>query len=377
MNRIAIFLVVGAVFVAIGIVVGSTANVFPVQASAEAASVDALFNFLLVIAVVVFLIVEGGIVYSVIRFRKRKGDESDGAPIHGNTALEITWTAIPAVVVFVLAIYSYQVFVETRTPREGQLVVGVIGAQFQWQFRYPVPEDDNPEITPELRDRIQQFMVAPDLYLPVGRPVRADIESRDVIHSFFVPAFRVKEDAIPGRVTNAYFTPIEIGEYPVKCAELCGVGHGEMSLINRVFVTEQAEYDRFVADLYARAVEAATNPRLPEVGRQLFLQYPCGNCHMNADLGTMAVLGPDLSNIGAVAEERAAQGVPGIVPPGDAEGVDSPAANYIRGSIVNPNAYLVSGYPANLMPQNYGDPRIMPRDHLEAIVNYLLTLRQE
>jgi hypothetical protein len=89
------------------------------------------------------------------------------------------------------------------------------------------------------------------------------------------------------------------------------------------------------------------------------------------------VLGPDLSNIGAIAEERAAQGVPGIVPPDDAEGVDSPAANYIRGSIVNPNAYVVNGYPANLMPQNYGDPRIMPRDHLEAIVNYLLTLRQE
>lgn len=377
LSRIAIFLIVGAVFVAIGIYVGATVNVFPTAASAEASSVDRLFGFMLAIATVVFLIVEGGIIYSIIRFRKRKGDESDGAPIHGNTALEITWTTIPAIIVFVLSIYSYQVFVTTRTPgNDSPLQIGVMGAQFKWSFRYPLPADDRPEVTDELRDKIRGFMTSEDLYLPVNVPVQVNIESQDVLHAFFVPAFRIKEDAIPGRVTTAFFTPTVVGEYPVKCAELCGAGHGEMSLINNVIIQEQADYDRFIQDLYARAYEAATNPRLPEVGRQLFVQYPCGNCHANNDLGTTAVLGPDLSDIAVQAEQFAAEGAYQAGPT-DEDATDSPAANYIRGSIVNPNAHIVPGYPANLMPQNYGDPNIMPRDHLEALVNYLLTLHGE
>lgn len=374
LSRIAIVLIVGAVFVAIGVLVGSTVNVFPTAASAEASSVDRLFGFMLAIATVVFLIVEGGIIYSIIRFRKRKGDESDGAPIHGNTALEITWTTIPAIIVFVLSIYSYQVFVQTRTPgNDAPLQVGVIGAQFKWSFRYPLPPDDRPEVTDELRDKIRGFMSDPDLHLPVNVPVQANIESLDVLHAFYVPVFRIKEDAIPGRVTTAFFTPTVTGTYPVECAELCGVGHGPMSLASQVIIQEQADYDRFIQDLYARAYEAATNPRLPEVGRQLFLQYPCGNCHANGDLGTTAILGPDLSTIAVQAEQFAAEGAAQIGPT-DENATDSPAANYIRASIVNPNAFVVPGYPANLMPQNYGDPNIMPRDHLEALVNYLLTL---
>lgn len=374
LSRIAIVLIVGAVFVAIGIWVGSTVNVFPTAASAEASSVDRLFGFMLAIATVVFLIVEGGIIYSIIRFRKRKGDESDGAPIHGNTALEITWTTIPAIIVFVLSIYSYQVFVQTRTPgNDAPLQVGVIGAQFKWSFRYPLPADDRPEVTDELREKIRGFMSDPDLHLPVNVPVQANIESLDVIHAFYVPVFRIKEDAIPGRVTTAFFTPSVIGEFQVNCAELCGAGHGAMSLSNRVIIQEQADYDRFIQALYARAYEAATNPRLPEVGRQLFMQYPCANCHANRDLGTTAVLGPDLSDIAVQAAKFAAEGA-AQVGPTDENATDSPAANYIRASIVNPNGHIVPGYPANLMPQNYGDPNIMPRDHLEALVNYLLTL---
>jgi cytochrome c oxidase subunit 2 len=377
LSRIAIFLIVGAVFVAIGVFVGSTVNVFPTAASAEASSVDRLFGFMLAIATVVFLIVEGGIIYSIIRFRKRKGDESDGAPIHGNTALEITWTTIPAIIVFVLSIYSYQVFVQTRTPgNDAPLQVGVIGAQFKWSFRYALPADDRPEVTDELREKIRGFMADPNLHLPVNVPVQANIESLDVLHAFYVPAFRIKEDAIPGRVTTAFFTPSTVGDYPVECAELCGPGHGEMSLITRVFIQEQADYDRFIQDLYARAYEAATNPRLPEVGRQLFLQYPCGNCHANTDLGTTAVLGPNLSDIGVQAVQFAAEGA-AQVGPTDEDATDSPAANYIRASIVNPNSHIVPGYSANLMPQNYGDPNVMPRDHLEALVNYLVTLGGE
>ncbi|HRE49353.1 MAG TPA: cytochrome c oxidase subunit II [Aggregatilineales bacterium] len=369
-SRVIPFLMVGAVFVVIGVLVGLTVRVFPVQASAESVSVDALFNFMLAIAVVVFLIVEGGIIYSILRFRRRAGDETDGIPLHGNTALEITWTTIPAIIVFVLSIVSYQVFAATRAPSDDMLTVRVQGQQFQWTFFYDMPPDSDPAVTPELRERIAQYMVSADLYLPVGRRIQAALSSRDVIHAFYVPEFRIKEDAVPGRTTNVYFTPIKPLESWVLCAELCGVGHAAMSQINRIFVVEESSYEKFVADLYAQAKETANNPRAPEVGKQLVAQkYPCGTCHVIGELGLKGAVGPSLNGVATRAEGHAAasEGLFG--------GTD--AAAYLRGSLVKPNAYVVSGYDAGLMPQNYGDPTIMSEDDLEAIINYLLTLKAE
>lgn len=369
-NRIMPFLFVGAVFVVIGVLVGLTARVFPTQGSAEAVSVDSLFNFMLAIAVVVFLIVEGGIIYSIIRFRRRPGDETDGAPIHGNTALEITWTAIPAVIVVVLSILSYQVFVGTQTATDDMLVIKVRGQQFQWSFQYPMPPDPDPAVTEELRAKIQTYMVNADLWVPIGRRVKAEITSQDVLHAFYVPEFRVKQDAIPGRVTETYFTPTQALDAWVLCAELCGVNHAGMSQINKVFVRDQAEYDQFINDLYTKAKALANDPRAPEVGKELIAQkYPCGTCHVINDLGTKGNVGPALNGIGSRAEGHAANGE------GLFGGTD--AAAYIRGSIVKPNGYLVAGYSAGLMPQNYGDPNVMPEDDLEAIVNYLLTLKDQ
>ena len=369
-NRFAVYVVVGVVFIALGILAGLTVRVFPVQASAEAVQVDSLFNFMLAIAVVVFLIVEGGIIYSILRFRRKKGDETDGLPIHGNTALEITWTAIPAVIVFVLSIYSYAVYVDIRSPNEGELEVGVIGAQFQWSFTYPMPPDNDPAVTPELREKIATYMIDSNLYLPVNRPIRAKIETKDVIHSFYIPEFRIKQDATPGRVTEAFFTPTLVGEWWVVCAELCGVGHGNMSQINKVVVLEQAKYDEYIANLYAKAKATANDPTSPEVGKQLVQQkYPCGACHIISDAGLNAnKIGPSLNGIATRAGGHAAanEGLVG--------GTDAKA--YIRGSIVAPNRYIVPGYQAGIMPQNYGNPNVMPPDDLEAIVNYLATLTQ-
>lgn len=373
LNRFAGFLIAGAVFVVIGIIVGLTARVFPVQASAEAIAVDSLFNFMLAIAVVVFLIVEGGIIYSIVRFRRKKGDETDGAPIHGNLALEITWTAIPAVIVFILSIYSYQVYVTLRNPdpRDNELTVGVVGAQFQWSFRYDMPPDSDPQVTEELRQKISQYMVDSTLVVPKDRPIRAKIESRDVIHSFFIPEFRIKQDATPGRVTEAYFTPTLVGEWWVVCAELCGTGHAAMSQINKVRVVEQAEYDLFIEEMYLRAKGIATDPRAAEAGRTLLAngKYPCGACHVLTDLGWNGNIGPSLNGIAtrAAGHAEAGEGLIG--------GTD--AAAYLRGSIINPNLYVVSGYQAGLMPQNYGNPNVMSEDDLEAIINYLLTQEAE
>jgi cytochrome c oxidase subunit 2 len=368
-------IIVGAVFVAIGVFVGLTARVLPVAASAEAAGVDSLFSLLLAVAVVIFLIVEVGLLYAVIRFRRRPGDDSDGEPMHGNTGLEIIWTAIPAFIVVVLAFFSFQVFASNNTPRDNEVVVGVVGQQFKWSFEYEMPPD--PGTSEELRQKIKTYMISVDLHLPVNRGARMEIRSNDVIHAFYVPEFRIKQDAMPGRVSTARFTPTLKGEYRVVCAELCGLGHAAMSqnvdekgvAINVVKVEDQADYDKFVDALYVQAKANATNPRAEAVGKQLVTQkYPCGACHLLDDAGLHGNIGPSLNGIATRAQAHFEKGE-GIL------GTPKDLKDYIRSSILNPNLYVVSGYNPGIMPQNYGDRNIMPEDDLEAIVNYLSTIK--
>jgi cytochrome c oxidase subunit II len=368
-KSIGTFLIAGAVFVVLGIVIGSIANVFPVQASAEAVSIDRLFNFMLAIAVVIFLIVEGGIIYTIIRFRKRKGDEGDGIHMHGNIALEITWTVIPAIIVTVLSIYSWSVYNQITTPGENPVTIRAVGQQFVWAFSYDLPPDNDPEMTEEKREKAKQYMTSATLYLPLNRAVTMEITSKDVIHSFYIPEFRVKQDATPGRTDYAYFTPAMVMESWVLCAELCGGGHGAMSQSNRFRIVETAEYDAFVNNLYVQAKEIVNNPRSAEVGRQLIANavYACGGCHVITELGTVGKQGPALDGVATRAEGHAERNE-GLV-----GGTD--AAAYLRGSIVATNSYLVSGFAAGVMPQNYNDPAVMSEDDREAIILYLLTLK--
>jgi cytochrome c oxidase subunit II len=360
-TRILAVLILGAVFIAIGVYVGTTAHVFPAQASSEAGKVDTLFNIMLAIATVIFLIVEVGIVLSIILFRKRKGDETDGPPDHGNTALEVTWTAIPAVIVFVLTIYSYQVFSDMRAPRNNETVIGVLGQQFQWSFTYPY--EPFTDLTAEQNDVAKSNMVSNELHLPSERPVVVEITARDVMHSFYVPEFRVKQDAIPGKVTEVRFTPTEKGQYNVVCTELCGQGHANMHA--PVVVQDATEYDAWVASLRDNARAAALDPRRADRGKQLIAQkYPCGGCHTLTDAGLQGNVGPKLDGV----ETRAANNVDNRLTASNAKD----AAEYIRTSIVNPSTYLVPGF-SDLMPKIFGDPTVMPEDDREAIINYLLT----
>jgi cytochrome c oxidase subunit 2 len=377
-------IVVLAIFTAIGIVVGLTTNWFPVKASVEANSVDALFNFMLAIAVVIFLIVEGGIIYVIVRFRAKKGDDSDGRNYHGNTALEVTWTAIPAVIVFVLAIVSFQVFADMRTPGENPVTITAVGQQFQWSFHYKLPANADPNLTDEQRQKLESYMVSSNLYVPINKPVTMNIEALDVMHAFFVPELRIKQDAIPGRIETAYFTPSELhtpemeqqltdagdpnAVWWVECAELCGSGHANMSMVSHFYIVEQADYDKFIGDMYQRGLDILNDPRNPEVGKQVMAtgRYPCKACHILTDAyPDQQKIGPSLDGIGTRAAEHAAKG----------EGVlgGNDAAAYIRTSIVNPNHFITPGYQPNIMPQIFGDRSVMPEDDLEAIVNYLLT----
>ncbi len=326
-----------------GLFVGATNQFMPTAASAEAQPIDALFNFMLVIATIIFLIVEGALLYSIIRFRKKPGDETDGPPIHGNTALELVWTAIPAVIVLGLSLYSFQVFADMQNDKDGTLVLHVKGQQFVWSFDYP-------------HDPNVKLLSSSELHLPINVPIRMEIESADVMHGFWVPEFRIKQDAVPGRITEARFTPTLLGEYNVVCSELCGSGHGLMH--NKVVVQSQADYDKFVTSLIEpEAQQPAPGEHNAAWGKHLILsnEYGCGGCHYLPDAGIAGQVGPTWVALADRAAGRVA---------------DEDAKTYLVNSILYPNKYVVSGYPANVMPQNFGQ-RMSDTD-LNSIVDYLL-----
>jgi cytochrome c oxidase subunit 2 len=278
---------------------GQNHGLLPVAASDEAAQVDALFNMMMTIATGLFLLVEGTIIIAAIRFRRPKDDNTDGPPIHGNIPLEIVWTAIPAVTVLIISVYSFEIYnamggldpmashdhygamvahSDEMSP-SGQnadksliafgsnrgtialglgaspenigkpvpLTVKVMGLQYAWIFTYP-----------------ETGVTSGELHIPVGQEVQLDITAQDVLHAFWLPEFRLKQDAIPGRETELRFTPSRLGQYTIVCAELCGAYHGAMGA--QLFVQTPEEFQTWLKDQQAVASNetldkaVATNP---------------------------------------------------------------------------------------------------------------------
>ncbi len=363
--------------------------ILPPEASTQAQEVDRIFGFMLFIGALVFMLVQGLLVVSVVRWRARPGDRGDGPPIHGNTTLEAVWTAIPAVIVTVIAIYSFTVWQNTRVIAFGEQSVGAIGARYAWTFNYTISQDDlpagidfnalKPEIQADLTDEdgVITFS-ATKLYTWVGQPVVVRMDAADVNHAFWIPAMRVKQDVLAGRTTEIRFTPTMAGSFRVVCAELCGAGHGNMA---GELVTDPATGEQYLTGAWVIVYEteeeylsqffeptATTNLLPPDdpvlVGRQILAsgKYPCNTCHVLADLNWVGVVGPSLNGIGDRADERAAAG-------GDAD-----ATAYLIHSIRHPGDWLVPGF-GNLMPQFNADSdqtNYMPDSDLNAIVAYLL-----
>jgi cytochrome c oxidase subunit 2 len=183
------------------------------------------------------------VLFSVWKFRMRPGQElEDGPPIHGNTMLEVVWTAIPALILVGLCAYAYVVLQDIEKKGKNEIVVNVTGEQFAWSFEYPQP-GGGPKITSN------------QLYLAEGQPVEFHVRSKDVIHDFFVPEFRQKIDAVPGITTKYRVTPNRLGAYPVVCAELCGLGHSTMR--QTVHVLPRAKYESWIARKVAQASKPA------------------------------------------------------------------------------------------------------------------------
>jgi cytochrome c oxidase subunit 2 len=323
----------GVIASAVGIAVGLAIEWFPQQASTQAGPIDHLYDVLIWTSVPVFVTVTIIVLFSVRNFKMRPGEEQlDGPPIHGNTRLEVIWTAIPAIVLVVLCSYAWVVLNDIEEAQANEMRINVVGQQFAWTFEYP-QSDGKP-------------VKSTQLYLPKDRPVRFYVKGLDVIHDFWVPAFRMKIDAVPGIETKYRVTPNRLGTYPVVCAELCGLGHAVMR--SQTHVVTPATFNAWLAEQKAPAAAAAGGK---VDAKKLFTDgngaaTACGACHTLADAGTQSQTGPDLDKV-----------------------LVDKDANFIKQSITDPDAEITPGFQAGIMPKNYGDT--LSPEELDALVKYL------
>ncbi len=233
MTRLPIFKMVLAVIAltALQSVILLQFNWFGDDASTAAGPIDTLMDVTIVLSSFVFAIVCVALGYALIKWRAKPGDESDGLPIHGNTRLEIIWTIIPVIMVLALAGYSWAVLDDIEKTEADAIHVNAYAQQFAWTFGYP--EDGNKWSEGEL-------------HVPVNRQIIFDLQAQDVIHSFWVPEWRIKKDAVPGLATDAVVTPDKEGTYNLICAELCGIGHTTMWA--KVVVESEEKYEAWLEE---------------------------------------------------------------------------------------------------------------------------------
>ena len=331
---------------AIGIAIVLAIDWFPAQGAASAGDIDNLYDVLLIASVPVFVLVMAVAIYAVLAFRVKPGDMSDGEPIHGNTRLEVIWVAIPFIMVSALAIYGWIVLDEIEAKEQNTMIVKVTGQQFAWSFEYPG----------------EGKLKSNQLVLPKDRPVEFRVRTKDVLHSFWVPEFRLKTDTVPGLTTKVRLTPDRLGRYDVVCAELCGIGHSTMRQAVRVVPPQ--EFESWVAERTKRAGgggAGGAGGSTATAGKELFDDTGCNACHTLADAGSDAKVGPSLDGL-ATGDARKL---------GKREG-QSPA-EYVKASIEDPEAFRVPGFPTK-MPGNYKDQ--LSAEEIDTLVEYLLGLSQ-
>jgi cytochrome c oxidase subunit 2 len=306
----------------------------PLAASAQAAPIDWMWNLELIFMSFFFALIVVPMAYSLIVFRRKKGDTSDAEHIEGNTRLEIVWTIVPLFIVAAFAYLGAVNLAETRRVDPEAMVVKVTGIQWSWKFEYPA-----------------YGVTSDELHLPVDQQVLLQMTSMDVIHSFWVPEFRVKQDLVPGRITELRITPTVDGNYKVRCAELCGTSHAYME--KPVVITSQADFDVWMSAQVALAAEAAATPE--GRGQALVAANGCAACHsINGAQG----IGPTW--FGVFGHE---------VQLSDGTTVIADEA-YIAESIKAPQAKIVAGFETQLMP-SYG----FTDEQIADIVAYIKTLR--
>jgi len=329
--------------VAIGAVCGAGATLaallipwLPHAASKQAGRIDFVFWFVTAICIAIFALVAAVILYAVFKFRAQPGEDADGPPIHGHTGLEIAWTAVPAALVTAISIASAVVLAKNEhiphasaaSDPLSPLVVKVTAQQFAWSFQYPAFGD----------------LTSATLELPIDVTVKLRITSVDVNHSFWVPEFGQKQDAVPGSFNDLVITPDREGSYPVICTELCGLGHALMRSRSDVM-----SRTKFLA--WAKGQQKKLGGSAATSGKAVFTNNGCANCHTFTPAGANKKIGPDLDKL-----------------PQEAQRAGKPLQQFISESIVNPNAYVEPGYPKGLMPGTFST---LPKAQLDALVSFL------
>jgi len=308
-------------------------GLLPAQASLQAIEVDRLLDVHLWLISFLFALIAGILSYSLVVFRRRKGETGDGDHIEGNNTLEIFWTMIPLFVVIFMAYIGAASLGEVRRIDPSALQVKVIAGQWYWQYQYP-----------------DFGITTTELYLPVDRQVDLQMTSNDVIHSFWVPEFRLKQDIVPGQTTELRITPNLIGEYKVLCAELCGTSHAYMEGL--VAVVSEADFTLWVERQQETSV---VDPVLR--GQQLVDQYGCAACH---SIDGTDKRGPTWKGV-----------YESEVPLNDGTSIFADRS-YLVQSIINPNLHIVAGFSANVMP-SYAT--VLDQTAVESIAAYIETLK--
>src|SRR5262245_3159794 len=300
---------------------------FPEGASAQAAQVDGLYFFMVAVTAFFSLLIASLLVAFAIKFHRQHEDEV-GVEIHGALALELLWTIITFGITMLMFVWGAKVFYDAYRPPRGAMEINIVGKQWMWKAQHM---DGQREIN--------------ELHVPVGRPVKLTMGSEDVLHSFYIPAFRVKADVIPGRTNVLWFTATKPGRYHLFCAEYCGTKHSGM--IGWIYAMTPSDYQAWLAG-------GTPGESLAAAGGKRFVEHACNTCHGDVP----GARGPSLAGLFGKQVHLA-----------DGRTIVADES-YIRESIVNPQAKLVSGYPP-IMPTFQG---LISEEGILQLVAYVKSL---
>ena len=304
---------------------------WPEQASSVALQVDLLYIFIIVVTVATSLAVYAAIAAFTIKYKRRSEDEIP-EQIEGNLPLEIAWSIIPLGIVLVMFAWGVKLFYDLSHAPDDALNFNVVGKQWMWKMQHPSGKREINE-----------------LHVPLGQQIKLTLTSEDVIHSFFIPAFRTKIDVVPGRYSTSWFEPTKPGEYHIFCSQYCGTNHSYM--IGRVVVMDPAHYEQWLKTGSATAVVSNETPEV--AGARLFQEQRCNTCHM-----TNGLMAPVLAGVfGSQVKLQSGETI-------------TADENYLRESIMNPQAKIVNGYQPN-MPTFQGQ---VSEDALLQLLAYIKSL---
>ena len=306
-------------------------NFFPTRASTNAWQVDALYLYLVAISTLMVVLIFIFVVVFAFKYRRKSPNAPPPPAIHGSIPLEITWSVIPFLFMLVMFGWGMKLYFENYVPPKNAMEIYVVGKQWMWKVQYPTGQREINE-----------------LHVPVGVPVKLTLASEDVIHDFFIPAFRLKHDVVPGSYQTYWFQATTPGRYHIFCAEYCGTNHSEMH--GWVTVMDPEAFQTWLA-------AGAANGTMAEQGEKLFEQYGCATCHVVDEQGRA----PSLRNV---------YGHPVELEDGRTVVADE---TYLRESILNPTAKVVKGYHRDLMPVYQGQ---IGEEGLLNLIAYIKSLSQ-